>query len=209
MVKTASSRTASNEGSDGPHDVVETGDDTTMGRVRDFDDVDGAGGGGDRNTETKEETASHELVDTGGDVAGELDNDTDDDDRGTDCHAGSSAPGIDGGTNKGDSYDGTNLVHGGDDTGFDTSSAHVKELLELRVGEESSKEGAIETVGGRAAEGDGTGDQKDGGGKSGRRLLEHGLLEGLITNGRLLGCDDMLSVVLLVVLFAVDGGPHG
>jgi hypothetical protein len=116
MVKAASRRTASNEGSDGPHDVVETGDDTTVGRVRDFDDVDRAGGGGDSNTETKEETASHELVDASGVVAGELDDDTDDDDRGTNCHAGTSAPGIDGGTNKGDSYDGTNLVHGGDDT---------------------------------------------------------------------------------------------
>lgn len=116
MVKTASRRATGDEGTNGPHDVVETGDDTTVGRVRDFDDVDGAGGGGDSNTETKEETASHELIDAGSVVAGELDNDTDDDDGGTNCHAGTSAPGIDGGTNKGDSNDGANLVHGSDDT---------------------------------------------------------------------------------------------
>ena len=116
MVKTASRRAGSDEGTNGPHDVVETSDDTTVGGVRDFDDVDGAGGSGDGNTETKEEAASHELVDAGGVEAGELDNDTDDDDGGTNCHAGTSTPGIDGGTNKGDSNDGTNLVHGGDDT---------------------------------------------------------------------------------------------
>lgn len=116
MVKTASRSTASDEGTDGPHDVVETGDDTAMGGMRDFDNVDGAGGGGDGNAESKEETSTHELIDVGSDIAGELDNDTDDDDARADYHAGSSAPGVDGRADKGDSDDGTNLVHGGDDT---------------------------------------------------------------------------------------------
>lgn len=115
-VEPASGSTARNQGADGPHDVVKTGDDTTVGRVGDFDDVDGTGSGSDTDTEAEEEAASHELVDTGVDVGGELDDDADDDDPGANCHANSSTPCVDEGTDKGNGDDGSDLVHGGDNT---------------------------------------------------------------------------------------------
>lgn len=113
---TTTSTAGSNESTDGPHDVVETGDETTVSGVGDLDDVDGAGGGGNGDTETEEESTGLELTDTGGLDAGDLDNDTDDNDEGTDEHAHSSAPGIDSRADERNGADGTDLVHGSDNT---------------------------------------------------------------------------------------------
>ena len=66
VVQATTNSTASNKGADGPHDVVETSDDTTVSRVRDFDDVGRTGGGGDGDTESEEEATSHELSNAGG-----------------------------------------------------------------------------------------------------------------------------------------------
>jgi hypothetical protein len=197
--------TASNEGTDRPHDVVETSDDTTVSRVRDLNDVGGTSGSGDGDTETKEEAASHELINTSGLDTGDLDNDTDDDDERPNGHTGAASPSIDSRTNGGNSDDGTNLVHGSDDTwrqrlsvlephigsnsmrhtGSDTLVINIKKLLKVIVGEKSSKKRTVVTVGGGAAEGDHTGEDEDRSGDLGRGLLDQGLLEGLITNGRL------------------------
>lgn len=115
-VETTSGGTASNQGADGPHDVVKTGDDTTVGRVGNFDNVYGSGSSSDTDAEAEEEAAGHELVDTGVDDGGELDDDADDDDPGANRHSNSSTPCVDEGTDKGNGDDGSDLVHGGDNT---------------------------------------------------------------------------------------------
>jgi hypothetical protein len=116
VVPATTNSTASNEGTDRPHDVVETSDDTTVSGVGDFDDVGRTGGGGDGDTETEEKATSHELSDAGVCVAGELNDDTDDDDPSSDCHTGTATPSIDTGSNKRNSDDGTDLIHRSDDT---------------------------------------------------------------------------------------------
>jgi hypothetical protein len=197
IVPATTNSTASNEGTDGPHDVVETSDDTTVSGVRDFDDVGRTGSGGDGDTETEEEATSHELSDAGVCVAGELNDDTDDDNPSSDCHTGTATPSIDTGSNKRNSDDGTDLIHGGDDTSFDTLVVDTKEFLEVLGREESSEKRTIVTVGSRAAEGDHAGEDEDRSGDLGRGLLDHSLLEGFISNGRLDNDDFMLGVLLV------------
>jgi hypothetical protein len=87
-----------------------------MSRVRDLDNVGRTSSGGDRDTETEEETASHELVNAGGLDAGDLDDDADNDDKGANSHTSPTTPGIDTGADTRDSNDRANLVHGGNNT---------------------------------------------------------------------------------------------
>lgn len=212
VVQATTNSTASNKGADGPHDVVETSDDTTVSRVRDFDDVGRTGGGGDGDTESEEESTSHELSDAGVCVAGELDNDTDDDDPSSDCHTGTATPSINTGSNKRNSDDGTDLIHGSDDTyqmsalspgqltrlgrhtSFNTLVVNTKEVLEVVGRKESSEKRTVVAVGSRAAEGDHACEDENRSSDLGRGLLDHSLLEGFISNGRLDNDDFMLGL---------------
>ena len=59
VVQTTTGGTTGNHGTNGPHDVVETGDETTVSGVGHLNNVNGTGSGGDTDTEAKEETTSH------------------------------------------------------------------------------------------------------------------------------------------------------
>jgi hypothetical protein len=123
-VPTAADGTASNKSTNRPHDVVESSDDTTVGRVRDFNDICGTSSSGDGDTESEEEATGHELTNTGVRVTCELNNDTDDNDPSTNGHTGTATPGVNTGSNERNSDDGTNLIHGGDDTYQMSTSRH-------------------------------------------------------------------------------------
>jgi hypothetical protein len=69
-----------------------------------------------------------------------------------------------------------------------------KEVVEVLVGEKSTEEGTIITVGGRAAESYQADQNQEGRAEDMRGLLYLGLLEGLITNDDLGGGD--LSLLL-------------
>jgi hypothetical protein len=70
----------------------------------------------------------------------------------------------------------------------------VEEVLEVGVGEESSEERSIISVCGRAEEADADDEVEHHrvGAEGARGLLEHGLLEGLITNDHLDGGNGIL-----------------
>lgn len=70
-------------------------------------------------------------------------------------------------------------------TGTDTLVIDIEELLEIFVGEKSSEKRTVVTVGGGTAESDHAGEDKDRSGDLGRGLLDQGLLESLVTKGRL------------------------
>lgn len=113
--KASASGAGGDERADGPEDVVETGGDTTMSGVRHLDDVGWAGGTNDADAESEEEAAAHELADAVGCDCGSLDDDADDDDGAGDEHAAAATPGVNSGTDEGDSDDAADLVHRGDD----------------------------------------------------------------------------------------------
>lgn len=75
--------------------------------------------------------------------------------------------------------------HYGGLTSTDTLVIDAKEVHEVAVGEKGSEKRTIVTVGGRAAEGYHTGEDEDRSCHLRRGLLDHGLLESLITDGRL------------------------
>lgn len=79
-------------------------------------------------------------------------------------------------------------------TGFDTLVIDAKEILEVIGGEKSSEQRTIVTVGSGATESNHAGEDEDGSCNLGRGLLNHGLLEGLISNGRLDDDDLMLRL---------------
>ncbi|KAI6765732.1 hypothetical protein HG530_006802 [Fusarium avenaceum] len=101
VLESSTRSTASNKGTDRPHDIVEAGDDTTVSRVRDLDD---------------EETTGHKLINAGSLDASNLDNDADDDDPGANGHTSTATPSINGRSNTRNGDNGTDLVHGSDDT---------------------------------------------------------------------------------------------
>lgn len=116
VVETATGSPCGDEGTNGPHDVVETGNNSTEGRVGHFDDIHGTSGSGDGDTETEEEATRHELGDAGIYDTDSLDDDTEDDDEGSDKHANATAPGINGWTNEGNGTHAADLVDGRDKT---------------------------------------------------------------------------------------------
>lgn len=79
-------------------------------------------------------------------------------------------------------------------TSFNTLVVDTEELLEVVGREESSEKRTIVTVGSRAAEGDHAGEDEDRSGDLRRGLLDHSLLEGFISNGRLDNDDFMLGL---------------
>lgn len=116
VIKTAACCSTGNNGTDGPHDIVETSYDTTVRRMGHFHDVGRTSGSGNGNTKTQQETPTHKLWDAGVVNGTDLDNDANNDNDGPDKHADSSAPGINGRTDEGDGDNRTDLIHGRDNT---------------------------------------------------------------------------------------------
>jgi hypothetical protein len=79
-------------------------------------------------------------------------------------------------------------------TSFNTLVIDSKECLEVFGGEKSSEQRAIVTVGSRAAESDHAGEDENGSCQLWWRFLDHSLLEGFISNGRLDDDDLMLGL---------------
>ena len=157
--------------------------------MRDLNDVTWSSGTENTDTKTEEEATTHELPDRVGTSshAGNLDNNTEDDNSGGAEHSSTSSPGIDSWADERNGGDGTDLVHGGDDTSPGTGVGNVEKGLEVLVGEESTEEGTIVTVGGRTAESDGAAEVEAEGCRGERpwRVLDHGGLESLITDNNL------------------------
>ena len=187
--ETSASGTGSNESTDWPHDVVQTSGNSAVSWVRNLDDVTWSGSTENADTETEEEATAHELSDrvfTSLD-AGNLNDDTENDNGGGAEHSSTSSPGVDCWADERNGSDGTDLVHGGDDTSPGTGVGDVEVGLKVLVGEKSTEERSIVTVGGRTAESDGA-DEVEADrclGESAWRILDHGGLESLITENNL------------------------
>lgn len=140
--ETSASGAGSDESTDWPHNVVETSGHSAVSWVRDLNDVTWSSGTENTDTKTEEEATTHELsnrVRTSS-HAGNLNNNTEDDNSGGAEHSSTSSPGIDSWTDERNGGDGTDLVHGGDDTSPSTSVGNVEEGLEVFVGEQSTEE---------------------------------------------------------------------
>lgn len=185
----SASGAGSDQSTNWPHDVVETSGHSAVSWVRYLNDVTWSSGTENTDTKTEEEATTHELSNRLGTSshAGDLNNNTEDDNSGGAKHSSTSSPGIDSWADERNGGDGTDLVHGGDDTSPSTGVGDPEEVLEVLVGEESTKEGAIVTVGGRTAESDGAAEVKAERclGEGPWRVLDHGGLESLITENNL------------------------
>jgi hypothetical protein len=169
------------DGTNKPGGVAKTGDHTTITGVGSLNDPDGTGGGGDGDTETCEEAATHELALRSIAHSGALDDSSSNDEHAADEHADAATPLIDGRTDEWKGTDSTNLVHGGDKTGPDTLVFAVEVLKEiLLVGHETTKQHGVETVHRLAEEADEQDEEKEEGTRVGQldRLLQQGLVEG-------------------------------
>jgi hypothetical protein len=145
-----------------------------------LNDIHGTSGSDQRDTETKKESASHELRGARGRA---LDSCTDDDDGSAEEHADAAAEAIHGRADKGKSDNTTNLVHGRDDARPDAIVVDRVVLLEPGVLQQVVDEGSIVAVDGAAEEtdeGEGVHEQLTAG-PSARWLLDHGLVESLIS----------------------------
>lgn len=135
---------------------------------------------------------------------GTLDDNTEDDDRGSNEHANPSAKGIDSRANEWKSCNTTDLGHRADNTSLNAHIADIEEGLEMLLGEKVTEEGRVETVGGRAAEPNNRDQVKlNSDPVAGLRgLLEHGLVESLISDEDFGGHDLVLvERVVVVVMF--------
>jgi hypothetical protein len=154
----------------------------TVCRVRDLHHIHGARGRRHVDPETQEETTAHELfgaIRLGGHP---LDDGAHDDAEAPDPHAEPAAVGIGGGTDERQRHDAADLVHGGDDARPDAGILSVVVGQEGGVGQEVVDQRPIVAVHGGAEEADeARGVQLEGGPRERlRRLLEHGLVEGLV-----------------------------
>lgn len=151
--ETTTSGARGNQSTDWPEDVVQASDDSSIRWVRDLDDVTWTGGTENTDTETEEETTAHEL--SNGVIASwdtcDLNDNTEDNDGGGPEHGSTSSPCVDGWTDERNGDDRTDLVHGGHDTSPCTGVGDSEEGLEVLVGEKSTEERTIVTVGGRTA----------------------------------------------------------
>jgi hypothetical protein len=166
-----------------PEAVEDGGDDTSVCRVGNFHNIHGSGSRRNVDTETEQETTTHELLDTLTLGCYTLDDGTNDDAKTSNPHAESSSECIGGGTNEWQRDNTTNLVHGSHDTSPDTSILSVVVAQEILVGEEVIDQWTIVTVHRGAEKSDETSCVKLDGWSSEwlRRLLKHCLVEGLIS----------------------------
>lgn len=158
-----------------------TSNTSTVGRVVNLNNVHGACRRRNGDTETKQESASHELA-LG--VGHTLDNGTNDDEDGTQEHAHATAESVNGRADKGKRDDTTNLVHGRDNAGPDAIVAALDVLLlEPGVLQQVVDERTIIAVHGTAEKcNDGEGvDEQLSRGPGPWRLLHHGLLKGRVS----------------------------
>lgn len=137
VVESTASCSGSNESSNWPHDVVKTRNDSAISWVRDLDDVGWACSSNNADSETEEETSTHELTHSVATNVGAcaLDNYTDNNDYCCDGHASSTSPGVEGRANERESHNRADLVHGGDDTSPCSIILDIKKSLEVVVGQ--------------------------------------------------------------------------
>lgn len=122
---------------DKPESVAVTSHHTPIGRVGGLNDVDGTCCSGDRDAKTEHEASSHELADAGigdGKTAHDC---TEDDQKTAQKHADTATPCVDCRTNKGESTDTADLVHGRDDACPDARIAAMEVVEEDGVGEQT------------------------------------------------------------------------
>ena len=189
-----------------PEDVVKTSDNATVSWVRNLNDVGRTNRGDHVDSETHEETSTHELLSAPGGGNSSLDDNTDNNDTTGDHHTNFSSPGIKSRANEWDRGDGTDLGHGADNTGTDTDVGDAEECLEAIVTEQVTEHARVETVGGGAEEANHADQvELDGNGVEWNwRLLDHGLGVVVVSMDKL-GLDDVALVEGRVFLF-VDIG---
>lgn len=189
-----------------PESVVDGGNNTTSGRVSSLNNEHGSSGSQDGDTESEQETTTHELAN--GIVlwlCGRLNNDTQNGDGAADAHADFASPGIRARSDEWQGNDASDLIHGCDNAGPSTSRFDMVVLLERFVGEERVEHAAVESIASRAEEADeGAEEEYNGVGiEVVNRLLDLSLCE------RLRACDhlDFNNSLLVDLRKAVsDGG---
>ena len=149
----------------------------------DFHNIHRPGSSCNVDTETEQETTTHELLDTIGLGCYTLDDCADNDASTSNDHAESSSEGISCRPNERQRDDTTNLVHRGNNTSPDTSVLSVVVTQEIAVGEKVVDQGSIVTVHSCAKKSDEASNVKLYSCRSERLrwLLEHCFVEGLIS----------------------------
>lgn len=139
-----------------PEGVVETTSTTTEGWLDDLDDVHGSSRSSNGDTKAEEESASAKYVGSGEVIidpdCAALDDGSNDDDSSAGEHATLAAKVVDDGSDSGKGTHGSDLIKGCNDTSPDTGVGTVEEVLPYGVDEQVVEQGAIVSVGGRAAE---------------------------------------------------------
>lgn len=210
-VSLESDRTADGaRGQDGagePESVAVGSEDTTVGRVRGLNNVDGTSSRDDGDAETKQETTTLELTDVAVEGGGTVDDGANDDEPSTDLHANLPAPSIDSRTNEEQSSDTANLVHGRVDSSPRTVLGAVKEVKELLVGCQATEDGAVEAVHGlsKASEKDTADELPRSGVPERRSLLDEGFVVCLRALDNLDLCNIGLSDLLVEPKYSSAG----
>ena len=120
-----------------------------------FDNPDGPGGSCDRHTKSEHEPTTHHLALRCIGGCKSLNDGADNDQQASNEHANATAPSIDGRSNKWESGDTTNLVHGTDNTSPDAFVLSMEVLQEiLLVVQETTQKHGIVAVHGLAEEAD-------------------------------------------------------
>jgi hypothetical protein len=114
--------------------------------VGDFHNIHRSGSGRNVDTESEQETTTHELLDTFTLGCNTLNDSTNDDAKTSNPHAESSSKGIGRRANEWQRNDTTNLVHRSNDTSPDTSILSVVVIQEVLVGEKIVDQRSIVTV---------------------------------------------------------------
>lgn len=187
-VQAAPNGTASKDRSGEPEGVAVSGNDTTVCGVRGLDDVDWTRGRDDRNTETEQETPTHELMNTGVGDGSTGDDGAHDDQKGANEHTHPSSPGVDCRSHEGKSADTTNLVHGRDQTSPDTVVLSMKEGQEVcLVRSETTEQRTIKPVHRltEASEEQAAKESESGWVPEAGRFFDHSLVVGLATSNGL------------------------
>ena len=136
-----------------PECVVETSNDTTVGRVCGLDNVQRSSGGNDRYTESKQQTTAHELPNSAATrLCGSLNDNTCTGNGTANNHAIPATPGIASRSDKGKSNNTADLIHRSDDTGPGTSRFDPVVGFESVVCKKRVEHGTIKPVASGAEE---------------------------------------------------------
>lgn len=128
--------------------------DTTICRVDCLDNVDGPGSRSNGDTEAEKEATTHELMNAGICHGGTSDDRSKNDEQGTNEHAWSSSPGVNSGTDKRESTNASDLVHGRHQPSPYTIVGAVEVGQECFVGSETVEQASVEAIHGLTEESD-------------------------------------------------------